>query len=80
MEFSLIQQALPQPDVQQSDKECLNLSITVPKTNAVDLPVVIFVHGGGFSIGSNAWPQYNFRRLVELSIQEGSSVIGINIK
>jgi len=31
-------------------------------------------------IGSNAWPQYNFRRLVNLSIKEGSPIIGINIK
>jgi carboxylesterase type B len=80
IEFSLIQQALPCPQIRQSDQECLNLNITAPKHASNDLPVVVFVHGGGFSIGSNAWPQYDFRRLVNLSIREGSPIIGINIK
>ncbi|CAI7657092.1 unnamed protein product [Penicillium glandicola] len=79
IDFSLVQKTLPEPHIEQSEKECLNLNITAPKTTATNLPVVVFVHGGGFSIGSNAWPQYNFRRLVELSIQEESPIIGINI-
>ncbi|KAJ5950821.1 carboxylesterase [Penicillium vulpinum] len=79
MEFSLIQQSLPRPHIEQSEKDCLNLNITAPKTISANLPVVVFVHGGGFSIGSNAWPEYNFRRLVDLSIEEGSPIIGINI-
>ncbi|KAJ5382245.1 carboxylesterase [Penicillium concentricum] len=78
-EFSLIQQALPQPHIEQSETECLNLNITAPKATSTNLPVVVFVHGGGFMIGSNAWPQYNFRRLVDLSIQEESPIIGITI-
>lgn len=80
MEFSLIQQSLPRPQIGQSEEDCLNLNITVPKESSSGLPVVIFVHGGGFSIGSNAWPQYDFRRLVDLSVREGTPIIGINIK
>jgi carboxylesterase type B len=44
------------------------------------MPVFVFIHGGGFSIGANSWPQYDPVRLVELSIEKGSPVIGINIK
>ncbi|KAJ5903533.1 carboxylesterase [Penicillium tannophilum] len=78
-EFSLIQQALPYPQIEQSDLDCLNMNITAPIHASYNLPVVVFVHGGGFMIGSNAWPQYDFRRLVNLSIEEGSPIIGINI-
>lgn len=44
------------------------------------LPVVVFIHGGGFEIGSNSWPQYDFRRIVELSVARRQPVIGVNIK
>lgn len=42
--------------------------------------MIAFIHGGGFAIGANSWPQYDFRRLVELSVREGLPVIGVNIK
>ena len=31
------------------------------------LPVFVFIHGGGFGIGSHAWPQSNLARTVKLS-------------
>lgn len=66
----------------QSATECLNLNITAPKdlNSSCNLPVVVFIHGGGFAIGSNSWPQYDFRRLVDLSIQNSTPILGINIK
>ncbi|KAJ5268627.1 hypothetical protein N7505_004385 [Penicillium chrysogenum] len=81
IEFSHIQRTLPIPELQQSDTECLNLNITTPKDipTGVNLPVIAFIHGGGFAIGANSWPQYDFRRLVELSVREGLPVIGVNI-
>lgn len=82
MEFSHIQKALPVPELQQSETECLNLNITTPKDASVgsNLPVIIYIHGGGFSIGANSWPQYDARRVVELSVSVGQPIIGINIK
>ncbi|KAF3386206.1 Lipase 2 [Penicillium rolfsii] len=81
IEFAHIQRRLPVPHLEQSDTACLNLNITTPGgASAVsNLPVIVFVHGGGYAIGSNAWPQYDFRRVVALSVSEGRPVIGVNI-
>jgi carboxylesterase type B len=82
MEFAHIQKALPVPQLQQSGTECLNLNITTPSNVAPEsnLPVIVFLHGGGYAIGSNAWPQYDFRRIVALSMTNNRPVIGVNIK
>jgi len=82
-EFGLIQKSLPVTKFSQSDTECLNLNITAP-ADALHapsaLPVFVFIHGGGFSIGSNAWPQYDQARIVTLSKELGIPVIGVGIK
>lgn len=49
-------------------------------TSQHNLPVIVFLHGGGYTIGSNAWPQYDFKRIVALSVAEKQPVIGVNIK
>lgn len=66
--------------------ECLNLNVTVPveslpspNTEPKKLPVFVWVHGGGLSMGSNSWPQYNVAKFVERSIQIGKPVIGVAI-
>lgn len=82
MELGHIQQSLPKTDLRQSELNCLNLCVTVPKEASAlsKLPVIVFLHGGGFAIGSNAWPQYDFRRFVRLSRESQQPVIGVNIK
>lgn len=80
MEHVFIQQALPYKDLTYSVTDCLNLNISVPKTTRKDLPVFVFVHGGGFGIGSNAWPQYDLAAFVERSVDRGTPVVAVNIK
>lgn len=81
-EFSLIQKSLQSPIFKSSELEGLNLNITVPSVGSEGrkLPVFVFVHGGGLTIGGNSWPQYDLVKFVQLSIEERQPVIGINIK
>ncbi|THW34283.1 hypothetical protein D6D22_08700 [Aureobasidium pullulans] len=82
LEHSLIQKSLPMTDFPQSDTLCLNLNITAPagiERTSSKLPVFVFIHGGGYSIGSNAWPQYDQTRIVKLSSDLGRPVIGVGI-
>ncbi|KAH7345884.1 Alpha/Beta hydrolase protein [Pyrenochaeta sp. MPI-SDFR-AT-0127] len=85
-EFGFIQHPLPLPEVPaHSDIEGLNLNITLPLSRNGDintstkLPVYVFIHGGGFAVGSNWYPHYNPAPLVELSIEKGKPIIGITI-
>lgn len=64
-----------------SGTECLNLNITVPDIeHAQKLPVMVWIHGGGFVMGANYWPQYDPSRLVKISVEAGMPVIVVSIK
>ncbi|EUC44269.1 hypothetical protein COCMIDRAFT_98770 [Bipolaris oryzae ATCC 44560] len=85
-EFSFIQKSLPLPEVPpQSDLEGLNLNITVPtdKSGSIDsnlkLPVYVFIHGGGFAVGSGWYPHYDPAAIVKQSAEMKKPIIGITI-
>ncbi|CZR65553.1 related to carboxylesterase [Phialocephala subalpina] len=62
--------------------DCLNLNISVLELGngvAKNLPVFAFFHGGGFHLGSNAWPQYDLVKFVKLSAEKGLPVIGVGV-
>lgn len=86
-EFRFIQHTLPKPQVPtHSDLEGLNLNITVPLSekgvvNAnKKLPVYVFIHGGGFAVGSSWYPHYDPAPIVRISKELGKPIIGITIK
>ncbi|KAH6879154.1 Alpha/Beta hydrolase protein [Alternaria rosae] len=67
--------------------DCLNVIVTVPKNISSDaksggrgLPVFVWVHGGGLSIGANSWPQYDLRRFVERGVETGKPFIGVSME
>ncbi|KAK3686804.1 hypothetical protein LTR37_019437 [Vermiconidia calcicola] len=65
-EFALLQHTLEydRSTLTQSDTEGLCLNITVPEATkggpdtSTKLPVFVFIHGGGFVVGSNVYPHY----------------------
>lgn len=81
----MLQHALPHPEYEFSDTECLTLNVTVPSgsagAGAADgLPVVVLMHGGGFVTGSANWPQYGVAKLVERSEKAGQPIVAVSIK
>lgn len=58
-------------------EDCLNLNVWTKEgpTNA-KRPVIVFIHGGGFSSGSNSVPIYNGERMA----QEGVVFVTINYR
>ncbi|EUC50880.1 hypothetical protein COCMIDRAFT_80737 [Bipolaris oryzae ATCC 44560] len=74
------------PTESMDEFECLNLNVTLPNLGLDNdatapglLPVFVWVHGGGLSVGSNNWPQYQMRRFVERSAEIGKPIIGVGI-
>ncbi|KAK3072481.1 hypothetical protein LTR53_006733 [Teratosphaeriaceae sp. CCFEE 6253] len=87
-EQDLIQHRLPNTPVAFSDTEGLNLNITYPTPrNREDylyqashpLPVLVFIHGGGFMVGSASYPQYDMARFVALSAAKGLPIIAVTL-
>ena len=81
MEYTFVQHTLSKPSLPQSDIDGLNLNITVPKEHLGQskFPVIVFIHGGGFAVGSNAWPQYDLANVVRFATEKGMPIIGVNI-
>ncbi|KAK0386865.1 hypothetical protein NLU13_5178 [Sarocladium strictum] len=84
IEFGLIQKSLDRPTPPPiSDTEGLNLNITVPKGTSEaakgNLPVLVFVHGGGFAVGGTWAPHIDLSRLVAFSASIGKPIVGVSI-
>ncbi|KAH8596052.1 Alpha/Beta hydrolase protein [Bisporella sp. PMI_857] len=82
IEHTLIQHSLPIPKERTfSDKDCLNLNITMPSDTQLGdkLPVLVWIHGGGLCMGSNSWPQYDPSRLAAFASAQNLSTIIVSI-
>jgi len=57
----------PQPDQRPAgwthetleDEDCLRLNVWTPALDGKRRPVLVWFHGGGFTIGSGSWPVYD---------------------
>ncbi|KAJ4363792.1 hypothetical protein N0V95_000986 [Ascochyta clinopodiicola] len=79
------------PDDEEQSEDCLNLSIRLPPTcissdgslrSDAKLPVLVFIHGGAFFLGSANRPYYDPTNLVLHGIQRGTPfiMVGINYR
>jgi para-nitrobenzyl esterase len=50
---------LPGMDVGAMDEDCLYLNVYTPAADAARRPVMVWIHGGGFVIGSGSQPIYD---------------------
>lgn len=69
-QFTLI----PEPVVPGDD--CLNLNVFTPSLGAAGLPVLVWIHGGGFTAGCNRSPWYRGTRFA----RDGVVVVSINYR
>ncbi|MDD9934870.1 MAG: carboxylesterase/lipase family protein [Myxococcales bacterium] len=61
----------PQPEARpegwspetHEDEDCLRLNVWAPASDGGKRPVMVFFHGGGYTIGSGSWPLYEGRSL-----------------
>ena len=59
------------------DEDCLYLNVWTPaKSKDETLPVMVWIHGGGFSIGSNSMSTYNMARIAK----KGVVAVSINYR
>ncbi|KAI0793620.1 carotenoid ester lipase precursor [Fomes fomentarius] len=68
------------PDVPQSE-DCLYLNIIRPSDISADanLPVLLWIYGGGFALGSNSMGFYNGSAVVQKSMDIGQPIIFVAV-
>lgn len=63
-------------DPGQFSEDCLYLNVWSPVARADPLPVMVWLHGGGFTLGAGGLPPYNGRALAK----RGAVVVTINYR
>src|SRR6202044_2962147 len=77
-EFMLFQSRLPCDDLYNDELNSCHLTLTLPDKPPVDktgYPVMVWFNGGGFMIGSAAWPQYNPTKMAAVANDHGRPTI-----
>ena len=62
-------------------EDCLTLNVVRPTGvgSSDRLPVLIWIHGGGFSQGSSSMANYNMSWIIDQSTRLGTPIIGVSI-
>ncbi|GAM42565.1 hypothetical protein TCE0_044r16652 [Talaromyces pinophilus] len=73
-------------DYRHDELRCLTLTVSAPKRTLLvssengNIPVMVYVHGGGFARGANVGGVNDSARIVALARDEGTPVIVVNIQ
>lgn len=60
-------------------EDCLTLNVVKPHGDCSDLPVAIWIHGGGFQDGTSRRDPYNLSFIIQNSVEVGMPFIGVSI-
>ncbi|KAI3571509.1 carboxylesterase family protein [Fusarium oxysporum f. sp. albedinis] len=60
-------------------EDCLNLEVIRPAREEKPLPVLVWIHGGGFTEGSSTTPYYNTSFIVQRSQETGQPIMTVSI-
>ncbi|KAF2502928.1 alpha/beta-hydrolase [Lophium mytilinum] len=62
-------------------EDCLSINIVKPAglKGYEKLPVVLWIHGGSYQVGTSGIPNYNLTYLVQRSVEIGKPIIGASI-
>jgi para-nitrobenzyl esterase len=72
-----IQNPLPTEPVGTQSEDCLNLNVWTPAVDPnAKLPVMVWIHGGAYVIGSNSQPAYNGIPMAK----EGVVIVNLNYR
>ncbi|KAJ5899620.1 hypothetical protein N7495_004364 [Penicillium taxi] len=80
----LVTGGTPDPSPGDDEFRCLNLNIAVPttalnNTTSKPLPVLVWIHGGGFAFGANSVARYRPQALLNHARENGTPVILVSI-
>jgi carboxylesterase type B len=69
--------------IDEISEDCLNLHIARPAkvdiSSSSNLPVVVWIHGGGVVKGSNSDPHFDPDKVIDLSVADGKPIIYVAI-
>lgn len=62
-------------------EDCLYLNVVRPAgiDSTAELPVAVWIHGGGLRMGGSGDKRYNLTFIVENSVEQGTPIIGVSI-
>lgn len=61
-------QVFPGAQPRQMSEDCLTVNVYTPELGAADLPVMVWIHGGAYYVGSSADPLYDGSRLARRGV------------
>jgi carboxylesterase type B len=69
------------PAMYGMSENCLSINIVRPSsiTANTSLPVVVWIHGGSYQVGTSSLPNYNLTYLVQRSVEIGKPIIATSI-
>ncbi|ORY10627.1 Alpha/Beta hydrolase protein [Clohesyomyces aquaticus] len=72
----------PNADAQYGmSEDCLSINIVKPSTLAANqkVPVLVWIHGGSYQVGTSALPNYNLTYLVQRSVEIRKPIVATSI-